>query len=536
MVNGISINIGLGIGNRRTRRGDNIAPTVYDPDAQILFDAWSQDPGDSVKRPISNMIRDIKGIGVWAKLDAFYILLSHDANDSLINAKSPGTYDCTPVNGPHFILRQGWHGDINTAGHLDTGFTPSTAAGNWTLNSACMFTRTYLTIREDGGDMGAFVGGNANTYLFTTDSYNNASFVINSDTASFPSPFTDLNSLFIVNRPDGATQELYKDGVLALSDPVAAGALTTSPIHICQTFNSNATTTVRTQSVAGFGAGLTAEEAEQLSSIINNFVLTNLVAEYHPNTEPYLRYMLNPATGQWKEEVNTLVTNMSDTGIFDKLDLFYIFASQTDYDAMLNVIKPGWYRGNPDFNGGAYSWTQYVGWNFEGTSNIRTIFQAGEFAPQMSQDSACMGGWNYYDAIGTNSSIGSYEADTELLINIDPVNITWNANVDTPSINSPVPASVKGLWAVNRGNPDPIGFPGGVAQGTLYINGISNASTNTPTSAINGDFFTFGTDGVANSNNTMSFAFLGSSLTATEHLIMYNLMRNFLINMGSDTP
>lgn len=95
--------------------------------------------------PLDNLIKGLKNINVWAKLDLFY-LLAHDmptseANFRRLNIINPDAYQLTFEGGWTFGKSGAIGNGTNT--RIRTGFTPLVSSGNYSVNSATRFATIY---------------------------------------------------------------------------------------------------------------------------------------------------------------------------------------------------------------------------------------------------------------------------------------------------------------------------------------------------------------------------------------------------------
>lgn len=92
-----------------------------DPATDALLGRMSVAPGDARTGAIDALVRALKAAGVWAKLDALYLLAAHDAQAARLNWVSSG-FTLAAVNSPGFTADRGYSGDGATS-YLDSGFT-----------------------------------------------------------------------------------------------------------------------------------------------------------------------------------------------------------------------------------------------------------------------------------------------------------------------------------------------------------------------------------------------------------------------------
>lgn len=111
--------------------------SAYETEASALFARFTSDPGATRKGHINTLIAALKTAGVWAKLDALYILAAHDSQAACRNWIA-NSYNLTPNNSPTFTTDRGYTGNGANA-TLSTGFIPSSAPSpKYTLNSASL--------------------------------------------------------------------------------------------------------------------------------------------------------------------------------------------------------------------------------------------------------------------------------------------------------------------------------------------------------------------------------------------------------------
>jgi hypothetical protein len=117
------------------RLADRRGRLDFDPAADALFARFTTPPTTARKNLINGLIETLKSAGVWAKLDALYVLASADVQSSQRNWKSD-LYNLSTAGSPVFAADRGYTGSSSS---LATGFIPSTAAGLYGQNSASAF-------------------------------------------------------------------------------------------------------------------------------------------------------------------------------------------------------------------------------------------------------------------------------------------------------------------------------------------------------------------------------------------------------------
>jgi hypothetical protein len=120
-------------GNER-RRGIPLQSDLSDEASQFI--ARIDDPGPARTALYAALIDELVAEGVWANLEALYILAAPDAATALTNLKS-SSWGLTANGSPTFTADAGYAGTGgSTTVYLNTGYTPSTSGGILTQNDA----------------------------------------------------------------------------------------------------------------------------------------------------------------------------------------------------------------------------------------------------------------------------------------------------------------------------------------------------------------------------------------------------------------
>jgi hypothetical protein len=111
---------------------------VADADARRLFANMTVGPNGTRQKLVTQTIRALKASGVWSLIDALYMTAAHDSQAALLNWKNPGTWTLAATNSPTFTADRGYQGDGATSYLAASSYNPSTAGGNFALNSATL--------------------------------------------------------------------------------------------------------------------------------------------------------------------------------------------------------------------------------------------------------------------------------------------------------------------------------------------------------------------------------------------------------------
>ena len=207
---------------------------------------------------IATLIDGLVADGVWAKLDALYVLAQQNETDAKLNlvGTSYGLTQTGSLAKPWprtgtlvFAPYQGFSG-FNTAGsYFNTGLTPVTAPSpNFIQNSASFGFWSYAAVTGGTAEMGQSGGDNNQI----NGNYNGTTYARVNDSSSGPSTSPASNGLYVGDRYSSTNSSFYYNGVLQ-------NTLTTTSVWPPTTFLIGTTSgvgTPETLSAAFIGASL----------------------------------------------------------------------------------------------------------------------------------------------------------------------------------------------------------------------------------------------------------------------------------------
>jgi hypothetical protein len=215
-----------------TRRVALLGRVRYDPAAQAIFNAFTTPPTAARKAIINNCVLALKAAGIWSLFDLLYFTAAADSQAARINWVNPGTFTLSAVNSPAFVADRGFTGD-GASSYLDPGFTPSTNAVQWTLNSAHI-SGWSLTSIGAGSNAQRLVGNSATTTarsaLIPWNATNQVAALLNDLSGSTISNSTSLGD-FIANRSAVSSRQIYLNGASLGSDATASVALPPNALY-----------------------------------------------------------------------------------------------------------------------------------------------------------------------------------------------------------------------------------------------------------------------------------------------------------------
>lgn len=237
----------------------------YDPAAQAIFAAFTTPPTTARKAIINTCVVALKTAGVWSILDCLYVMAAADSQAARVNWKSPGTFTLSPANSPTFTVDRGYQGDGSTS-YIDTGFTPSTAGGSFSLNSAHLGVWSRSDVNAGVCDMGAGSGA-ATSSMFARSAGNFAGRSNDSSGSSTIVATADSLGHFVVGRTDAANRRGSKNGGVATAVVAASGSVTNASITICG-LGGAIVPSNRQYAVAHIGGGLSDANVAALYSAL----------------------------------------------------------------------------------------------------------------------------------------------------------------------------------------------------------------------------------------------------------------------------
>lgn len=197
---------------------------VPDPAAAALIARMSVAPDAARSGLIDAAVRAIKAAGVWAKLEALWLMAAHDAQAARLNWVS-SSYSLSAVNSPAFTADRGYAGDGATR-YLDTNLTPGTSAMQADSCAIGVWSRT------DADNAGCAMGGASSNsiYIFPRNAGDFAARLNNSTSAT--AAVADSLGLFAANRSASNAVQLYRNGASAGSSAGTVVGRPTVPLFL----------------------------------------------------------------------------------------------------------------------------------------------------------------------------------------------------------------------------------------------------------------------------------------------------------------
>jgi hypothetical protein len=257
----------------RETQGNRIRSWTYTsflPEAQSLFARFTTPPTLARQILINNLINSLVSAGVWAKLDALYVMAAADAQSARQNWIA-NQYNLTPVSAPTFTADRGYQGN-GTSSYLGTGFNATTAVSpKFVQNSGAI----AVWSRTDVANANYFDCGSASSvssqYRFNSRSTNadtmrgalNVGGLVNYGAAG-----TSLGH-FALSRTASNLTTAYRNGVSLATEASLSVTLENVEFRI---LTSGGVFSARQLAISHIGSGLTVGETLAAYNAFNTYL------------------------------------------------------------------------------------------------------------------------------------------------------------------------------------------------------------------------------------------------------------------------
>jgi hypothetical protein len=246
-------------GNYANPYGYSGSSVTYSTEYQAILDRWTvlgiTLPDATRKAKDDAHIVSLKALGIWALLDIYFVLASHDSDAATVNWKTPASFQCTKVAAPAFVANQGFTGNGSTS-YLNTNWIPGTNGVNFTQNAGSFGCFVNTTVAEAGVDIGSQnTSGNNASYVITRSATNTTVTRVN-DGASL-SVANTAGGMFLSQRTASNARRTFKNGVSATSDTQVSQSRNLFNFYIGCLNNAGATANFSTKQISMGFAGAT---------------------------------------------------------------------------------------------------------------------------------------------------------------------------------------------------------------------------------------------------------------------------------------
>lgn len=248
-------NIGPGLGFSL------LTPPAVSAEAALaaVVAGYSSAPNGTRQGYMGTLISSLMSSGVWAKLDALYVLATTEDQGSRVNWINPGTYNASKTGTPTFTVDNGWAG--SSGNYLDTGFNPSTGSPKFVRNNGHLMA---ATLTDAVGGATTYLAGIAGwAGIQPRSSAGLISSLAHSSSVDNGGANTGIG-LYGWNRSASGPYDRYKNGSVFDSPSRTTVAAPSANLLICTHNGSNVSTKV--VSFVCLGSALTSQQAIDLNS------------------------------------------------------------------------------------------------------------------------------------------------------------------------------------------------------------------------------------------------------------------------------
>lgn len=227
---------------------------------------------------INRFIVGLKTNNLWGKIDGGNILALGDASQAYVDFKVPSRVATVYSVPTHtFTAYRGFQGSgsadtVNLPDSINTGFTPSTAGGQFTQDSAQISVYSNTSGAFTAFDIGA---NSTHDFFFRITASTNLDGRANDGTTTALATNSQGTGFFTVSRTDATTITTYRNGSSIGSASTVSTGLPATPIRYIQLVGLAGAQ--RQYPFACYGSGLNSTEAAALNSLTQSLMGVLLV-------------------------------------------------------------------------------------------------------------------------------------------------------------------------------------------------------------------------------------------------------------------
>lgn len=204
--------------------------------------------------------------GLLAKLDVLCVRAAADSQAARQNWIQ-NAFNSVATNTPTFVADRGYTGD-GASSFLNTNFTPSTAGGLWSQNSASLGVWSLTDLASNGIPVGA--SGPLFSCVNPWTASNTALYRMSNNGANSSAASTTSLGLFSVSRASSTTQRVYRNGVQLGTGAVNSTGIDSTPVRVLA---GGGTFDIRQVAADFAGADLTTADQLALYNALNPYMM-----------------------------------------------------------------------------------------------------------------------------------------------------------------------------------------------------------------------------------------------------------------------
>jgi len=254
--------------------GGGISVVTYSPEYESVLAAMPTEPSIADKTIQSTMLKALVDGGYYAKAELLDIFSTPTADSSLINWKSPGTFNPSLVSDPTFQAYGGYAGNVvGTKKYVRTNFIPSVNGTLIGQDNICVIVGVGS---DNDGDMWEFGAVNlgATTFLRLTARNLGEKISMSCNSGTEDGSDVGLNAIahLAVSRGAAANFERYKNSTKKNIAQASTGYINVE-LHACGwNFNGNAQPSTRQVRYAFVFSYLTEAEVQGVMTIMESYL------------------------------------------------------------------------------------------------------------------------------------------------------------------------------------------------------------------------------------------------------------------------
>ena len=254
---------------------DTLVTGAYTLEYQVVYTALTTPPADAIAKEQDAMVGKLVLAGVWTKLDLFYLFAqtTNGAAEALKNWVNPATFAATLVNGPAFTALEGFMGgntlSINTNYHLINNAT------NYATLSASVGCYIRTNLQAGTAVFGASTG--AATYLYPWHTTSTQTYQRINDATYLNVAVTDSLGMYIINRVNATTSELFKNKVKSSGNANASAGPPSTNMFVLAYSNNGTAAGFSAHQLSMFfvGSGFTQQNATDMTDAVETYMDSN---------------------------------------------------------------------------------------------------------------------------------------------------------------------------------------------------------------------------------------------------------------------
>jgi len=253
--------------------GTVATPSAYSDEALAVINAYASTPSDARKTLIAALVDGLIADGVWTSLDSLYVTAAPAEADTLVNWKNPGTNNLTKTGTVTHAADVSMTGN-GTTGRLTCSTKFNDAGFGWAQNSA------HIMVWTTGTRTNAFTCGSDDTItnsarvvLTADNSFDSATFRINTPNSSAGKATTAATGMFLAQRTAAAVSQAYQNGAaIGTADTDASVGECDGKFTLCAGYTTAWAYSSTGIKAGSFGPSLTGTQITALYNRLNTYL------------------------------------------------------------------------------------------------------------------------------------------------------------------------------------------------------------------------------------------------------------------------